>query len=33
MDWPKIGVWLFVIGGCIFFWYVVASFALTGKVF
>jgi hypothetical protein len=33
MDWPKIGVWAFVLGGCIFFWYVIVSFVLFGKVF
>jgi len=27
-DWPKIGVWAFVVGGCVFFWYVVVAFMI-----
>ena len=28
MDWPKVGVWAFVLGGCLFFWYVIIAFTL-----
>jgi hypothetical protein len=26
MDWPVVGVWTFVIFGCLFFWYVILNF-------
>jgi hypothetical protein len=25
-DWPKIGVWAFIVLGCIFFWWVILDF-------
>jgi hypothetical protein len=26
MDWPVVGVWVFVILGCLFVWYVILNF-------
>jgi hypothetical protein len=25
-DWPVVGMWAFILGGCLFFWYVILDF-------